>query len=142
MSNYFIDKYEGEHLNAYKCPAGIWTISKGITVYPNGQPVKEGDEITKEASETLVTDYLIKNVDPVISQMNKNFTRKQREALVSLVFNIGEHSFKKSNLYKAILASDVEGVFKNWDWIKGGGKVLKGLAKRRAEELSWFLSDM
>lgn len=142
MSNYFVDKYEWERLTAYKCPAGIWTIGQGITVYPDGNPVKEGDTITKQYSQALTTDYFIKNIDPIIIGMKKNFTQRQREALGSLIFNIGGSAFKKSSLYTAIMKDDIKGIFSNWDWISAGGKVLKGLAKRRAEELSWFLGDM
>ncbi len=140
--NYFCDKYEGTSLQAYKCPAGVWTIWKGITVYPDGSPVKEGDIITKEYGEALETDYFIKHIDPVIMKMKKNFTQRQKEALGSLIFNIGRAAFERSNLYKAIMNNDIKGIFDNWDWISAGGKVLKGLAKRRAEELSWFLGDM
>ena len=142
MCNYFIDKYEGERLQAYKCPAGIWTIGQGITVYPDGSPVKEGDIITEEYSRALTTDYFLHNIDPVIAKMGKGFTKRQKDSLGSLIFNIGVNAFKKSNLYTAIMNDDVKGIFKNWDWIGAGGKVLKGLAKRRAEELSWFLEDL
>lgn len=142
MSNYFISKFEQNRLVAYKCPAGVWTIGNGITVYPDGSPVKQGDEISVEASEVLLNDYLIHNVDPVIKRLGKNFTRKQKEALASLIFNIGGPAFEKSKLCKAIKKEDYETVFKEWNWIRGGGKVLKGLIKRRAEELSWFLSDI
>lgn len=140
--NYFCDKYEGLKLQAYKCPAGVWTIGSGITVYPDGNPVKEGDIITKEYAEAIQNDYFIKHVDPIIMGMKKKFTSRQKEALESLIFNIGGSAFKKSSLYTAIINDDIKGIFKNWDWIGAGGKVLKGLAKRRAEELSWFLGDM
>lgn len=139
MSNYFVDKYEGNRLTSYKCPAGIWTIGQGITVYPNGEKVKEGETITKEYSQALTTDYFIRNINPVIMEMKKNFTPKQKEALGSLIFNIGKNAFKKSSLYKAIMNDDLKGIFTNWDWIGAGGKPLLGLARRRAEELSWFL---
>lgn len=142
MCNYFVDKYEGEKLQAYKCPAGIWTIGQGITAYPDGTPVKEGDIITKEHSKALTTDYFIRNIDPIIAGMGKKFTKRQKDALGSLIFNIGGTAFKKSSLYTAIVNDDTKGIFKNWDWITAGGKVLKGLAKRRAEELSWFLGDL
>ena len=52
-----IKKYEGCKLTAYKCPAGVWTIGWGSTIYPSGQPVKSGDKITftnNESGETLV----------------------------------------------------------------------------------------
>ena len=140
--NYFVDKYEQTRLVAYKCPSGVWTIGSGITIYPNGQSVKEGDEISKEVNEILVNDYMIKNVHPEIKKLKKYFTKKQKEALESLIYNIGATAFEKSNLCKAIKNDDYESIFKEWNWIRGGGKVLKGLIKRRAEELSWFLSDI
>lgn len=138
MGNYFIDVYESEKLHAYKCPAGVWTIGKGITVYPNGEPVKEGDIITKQYADVILEDYITKKVMPVIVGMKKNFTQKQKDALVSLIFNIGASAFKRSSLYQAIISDDIKGIFNEWNWISAGGKPLKGLAKRRAEELFWF----
>jgi lysozyme len=141
MSNYFVDTYEGERLQAYKCPAGVWTISKGITVYPDGSKVKEGDIITKEYSDALVTDYFMKNITPIINSIGIKLGQKQREALGSLIFNIGGQAFKSSSLFKAIKNKDIKGIYKNWDWISAGNKALRGLAKRRAEELYWFMSE-
>lgn len=138
MSNYFCDKYESERLQAYLCPAGKWTIGKGITVYPDGNPVKEGDIITKEYSEALITDFFIKKITPVINGMGIQFDWKQKEALGSLIFNVGVSAFKKSKLYTAIKEKDIKGIYQNWDWISANGKPLKGLARRRAEELYWF----
>ena len=38
-----IKKFEGCELEAYKCPAGVWTIGYGHT-----KDVKEGDKINKD----------------------------------------------------------------------------------------------
>jgi lysozyme len=37
-----------KYLKAYKCPAGVWTIGIGTTIYPTGQRVKQGDVITAD----------------------------------------------------------------------------------------------
>ena len=50
-----IIRFEGFRGKAYKCPAGIWTISKGITKYPDGSPVKEGDIISISYGEKTVS---------------------------------------------------------------------------------------
>ena len=135
-----IKKYEGLSLKAYKCPAGVATIGYGTTVYPDGKPVKMGDVITKEKAEALLLDYVINQILPDIRDLG--LTSNQEAAVCSLVYNIGMPAFKKSKCYKAIKTKDWETVFHNWDWCKGGGKFLKGLAKRRAEEMYLFFQDL
>ena len=130
-----IKKYEGCRLTAYKCPAGIWTIGYGTTVYPNGQPVKRGDKCTQTEADSLL-EWYVKNKIQLPSGINKN----QTAALQSLIYNIGQGAFDRSSLKKAIVAKDWKAVWKNWDWVTGGGKFLNGLAKRRAEELMLFFS--
>lgn len=135
-----IKKYEGLSLKAYKCPAGVWTIGYGTTVYPDGQKVKEGDVITKTKAEALLLDYVINKILPNIQDLN--LTSNQEAAVCSLVYNIGWPAFAKSKCYKAIKTRDWETVFKNWDWCKGSGRFLLGLAKRRAEEMALFFCDI
>lgn len=130
-----IKKHEGCRLTAYKCPAGIWTIGYGTTVYPNGQPVKRGDKCTQAEADSLL-EWYVKNKIQLPSGINKN----QTAALQSLIYNIGQGAFDRSSLKQAIVAKDWKAVWKNWDWVTGGGKFLNGLAKRRAEELMLFFS--
>ena len=60
-----IKKYEGCILQAYLCPAKVWTIGYGNTYHPNGTPVKEGDKITKaqalEIAKKKMTDLNAKD---------------------------------------------------------------------------------
>ena len=135
-----IKKYEGLSLKAYKCPAGIYTIGYGTTVYPDGKAVKAGDVITKTKAEALLLDYVINKIFPNIRDLN--LTSNQEAAVCSLVYNIGLPAFKKSKCYKAIKAKDWETVFKEWEWYKAGGKTLKGLLKRRSEERYLFFLDI
>ena len=134
-----VKQYEQLRLQAYKCPAGIWTIGWGTTKYPNWKDVGEGDTITKEYADALLSDYLIKNVQPVITRMNKPFTLNQKRALTSLIYNVGEPAFVKSKLYKAIMKDDWVNIFKEWNF---GASQEKGLAKRRAHELFLYLADL
>lgn len=130
-----IKKYEGCRLVAYKCPAGVWTIGWGSTTYENGTPVKQGDKITQKRADELL-DWYCQNKIKVPSGLNNS----QIAALQSLIYNIGQGAFDRSSLKRAIIAADWKTVYKNWDWVTGGGKFLKGLAKRRAEELMLFFS--
>ena len=134
-----IRKYEGLRLQAYKCPAGVWTIGYGSTTYGNGLPVHEGDIITKEYAEALLNDYLIREVRPVIAEIPFALTSRQKEALESLIYNVGASAFLKSKLYKAICKKDWPTVYKEWDF---GIKQAPGLIRRRSEELYYFFYDL
>ena len=63
----------------------------------------------------------------------------QYDASVSLVYNIGEGAFAKSTALKRINAGrheEVPAQIKRWN--KAGGKVVKGLARRREAEAELY----
>lgn len=137
----FIKKHESFSSKPYLCPARVPTIGYGCTVYPDGRKVTMNDEpITKAKAEALLLDYVINKILPNIKDLY--LTDNQQTALCSLIYNIGWSAFAKSKCYKAIKTKDWETVFKNWDWCKGDGKFLLGLAKRRAEEMALFFCDI
>ena len=139
--NELIKKYEGFSSTPYLCPAGVWTIGFGTTYYPDGKKVSPTDEpISRAKADAFLLHYVLNEIMPKIA--NLNLTDNQNKALVSLIYNIGWSAFAKSKCYKAIQKKDWETVFKNWDWVKGNGKFLLGLAKRRAEELDLFFADI
>ncbi len=135
--NNLIKKYEGCYLSSYKCPAGVWTIGYGTT-YINGMPVCEGMTITKEEAEALLDNWIKNEVMPYISDLN--LKGKQLEAIISLVYNVGGPAFKKSKLRQAIINKDFETVCREWDF--GFKSNLKGIYKRRVEELFFFISEI
>lgn len=134
-----IEKYEGFRAQAYKCPAGLWTVGYGTTVYPDGTPVKKGDTVTKAKAEAYLIDYLNKKVRPYLKGLK--LKAGQQAAIESIVYNVGPNFFR-SKCFAAIKEKDWGTVYNNWDWIKGGGKVLPGLIKRRSEELYLFFKDL
>ena len=139
--NELIKKYEGLSLKPYKCPAGVWTIGYGTTVYPDGKKVQPTDDpISISKADALLLHYVLNEILPKIQDLY--LTDNQNKALCSLIYNIGWSAFSKSKCYKAIKTKDWETAFKNWNWITGGGKVLKGLVKRRAEEMALFFGDI
>lgn len=139
MTKYF----EQLRLSPYLCSAKVPTIGYGTTYYPDGRKVTLDDEpITEDYAEALLNDYCIKNIYPLFTKIPYQLTEWQRASLTSLIYNIGPSAFLESKLYKAICEKDIAGIFKNWDWIKADGKVLKGLVKRRAEELHYFIKDL
>ena len=135
-----IREFEGFVASAYLCPAGVWTIGIGTTVYPNGTKVKQGGKCTQEqALEYLQHD--LKSFEKTVNDSVKvPLSQNQFDALVSLSYNIGSGAFKNSTLLKKLNAKDYAGAADQFlVWNKGGGKVMQGLVKRRARERELFL---
>ena len=134
-----ICEFEGLRLNAYDDGVGVWTIGFGTTIYPNGIKVKKGDTCTEAQAKAYMAHDLKKFESAVNSAVTVPINQNQFDALVSLVYNIGTSGFKNSTLVKKLNAGDIRGAAAQFDvWNKGGGKVMQGLANRRAVERKLF----
>ena len=134
-----IKYFEGFSGKAYKCPAGIWTIGYGTTQYPNDDTVKPDDICTKsQATEWLAHDC--KTDEKAVTAMVKvPLSQNQYDALVCFSYNVGIGALRSSTLLKLLNSGDYSGAALQFGrWNKGGGIVLPGLTKRRAEEAALF----
>ncbi len=135
-----ISSFEDTKLQAYDDGVGVWTIGIGTTIYPNGNKVKKGDKCTLEqAKEYFAHD--LKRFEASINNLVKvPLSQNQFDALVSLTYNIGQTAFGNSTLLKKLNAKDYQGAADQFlRWNKGGGKVMKGLVRRREAERALFL---
>ena len=138
-----IKEFEGCKLNAYKCPAGVWTSGIGSTRYANGSKVKEGDKLRDESeADELLKATLATFTHAVNTAIHPPMTQNEFDALVCLCYNIGTTGFATSTLVKLFNADVTKGEishqFLRWD--KAGGKSLAGLTRRRAAEAQLFLT--
>lgn len=132
-----IKQYEGFRSKAYICPAGIPTIGYGATFYENGQKVKMGDpDITEERATQLLKHMLEKFEQYVDSYCRDDINQHQFDALVSFCYNVGPQNLKSSTLLKKVNLNPIDESIKLefGKWVKGGGKTLPGLVKRRKSE--------
>ncbi|TXH34396.1 MAG: lysozyme [Rhodospirillaceae bacterium] len=146
-----IEEYEGCHLTAYLCPAGIPTIGYGHT----GPDVTMQDvgrrSITKVAAEALLESDLRRVSDQVAGACRVSANANQHAAMVSLAFNIGIGNFRKSTVLNAHNRGDTQAAGRAFNlWTKAtvrgrkgerARKVeLPGLVSRRAREAALYLS--
>ena len=112
-----IKKFEGFKLQAYLCPAGVWTIGVGHT-----KGVKKGMVITQQQAEMFLKDD-ITPIEGALNYLGINFTQGQFDALCSWIFNIGMGSFNTSTMRKYIIAkkSDLEITDQMIKWVNAGG---------------------
>lgn len=135
-----ISSFEDLKLNAYDDGVGVWTIGIGTTVYPNGVKVKKGDTCTLDQAKEYFAHDLKRFESSVNNLVKVPLTQNQFDALVSLAYNIGSGAFKNSTLLKKLNAKDYAGAADQFlVWNKGGGKVMKGLVRRREAERALFL---
>lgn len=131
-----IKKHEGLRLAAYLCPAGIPTIGYGHT-----KGVKLGQVISEEEAEQLLREDLAAS-EMEVERHNLRINQNQFDALVSFVFNVGAGNFRSSTLLKRIKENpnhpDIRNQFNRW--VYGGGRILKGLVKRRNDEAKLYFS--
>ena len=130
-----IKKYEGYRATAYKpVPTEkFWTIGYGHY----GPDVQPGMTITEaQGAELLRGDCAA--AEAAVNKLPYEFTQNEFDALVSFTYNCGAGNLKK--LTNNGRRSKAEIANKILAYNKGGGKVLKGLEKRRKEEQTLFLS--
>ncbi len=131
-----IKRFEGFKANAYKCPAGVWTIGYGTT-----KDVKKDDVVNQKEAEKLLKEHL-SVVESFINNLNLNLTQNQFDAICSFVYNVGRTAFLKSTLLKQIKANtnslEIAIQFKRWN--KANGYVLPGLIARRKAEAELYNS--
>lgn len=137
-----IKRFEGISLTAYLCPAGVWTIGYGTTVYYNGESVKEGDVITEEKAEQLLAfdvQFFASRISDLIKAEVNDW---QFCALLSFSYNVGHGALKTSTLLRKLnVGHDLNLVADQFlRWTKADGKVLPGLVRRRSAERELFLS--
>ncbi len=132
-----IAKYEGCRLEAYKCPAGVWTIGYGHTA-----GVVQGQKLaSQEEAKALLKEDLKKYGGYVNTCVRKGLitfplNQNQFDALTSFCYNCGNGS-----LQKLVSGRDAAAVAdKLLAYNKAGGKELAGLTRRREEERALFLS--
>ena len=143
-----IQEFESFVNAPYLDSARVWTIGYGSTYYPNGKPVTGRDKpITREYAETIQRHVISKDFEPVINELLEKeiasgfVNQNMYDAIVSLTYNIGTSGFKRSSVLRLLKQGDkfnAGNAFLLWNM--AGGKVLRGLVRRREKERKLFLS--
>jgi len=130
--------FEGLYLKPYLCPAGVPTLGVGSTFYEDGTRVSLKDPpITKERALELLEHELLQCLPKVqrLCPGLADWGEPATGAVLDFAFNCGTGALAGSTLRKRINADDVPGARAElMKWVRGGGRVLPGLVKRRAAE--------
>lgn len=129
----FVAMHEGVVLNRYADPIGIPTACAGET---NGEVVSFKARFSRDECIAVMGASLYAHAVELDKCIKVPLARHEAAAVLSWSYNIGVGAACKSTLVRLLNAgyapADWCAQLKRWD--KAGGKVLRGLTKRRAEE--------
>ena len=137
-----IKEFEGLELSAYKDPVGIVTIGYGTTAAAGvGITPRMGMSITESEAEWYLQKAVAKFEAQILPLITVKASENEKAAFVSLAYNIGPTAFKRSSALRHFNAGDkAKAAASILLWNKAGGKVLKGLVRRREAEKALFLT--
>ena len=124
-----IKEFEGCKLEAYKCPAGIWTIGYGQT-----KGIKEGMTWTQQQAEENLLKTCMETITEVInaSPILEFESINKQAAIADFVYNLGITNYNKSKLKLRVNQKNwISAITEIKKWNKSNGDILPGLVKRR-----------
>lgn len=139
-----VKEFEGFRANAYRDAVGVITIGYGTTAMAGvGIKPAMGMAISKSDAEAYLHAALNKFAAQIAPSIASPINENEFGAFVSLAYNIGPGAFKKSTALREFNAGNKQ---KAADaillWDKAGGKVLRGLKRRREAERKLFLTPI
>lgn len=139
-----VKTFEGFRAEAYKCPAGVWTIGYGTTASAGvGISPAAGMKVSQAEAEGYLKKGLEKFSEEITPYIKAPINDNEFGAFLSLAYNIGSTAFRRSTALSKFNAGDKQGAANAiLLWNKAGGKVLKGLVRRREAEKKLFLTPV
>lgn len=131
-------RFEGLYLRPYLCPAGVPTIGYGATYYEDGTRVTLMDApITRERAEALLLHMVRTVYLPAVNRLCPGINSAERAAaIIDFTFNLGAGNLQASTLRRRVNAGQWDAVpAELMKWVRGGGRVLLGLVRRRQAEV-------
>jgi len=135
-----IKEFEGLRLEAYRDSVGVWTIGYGTTARAGvGIKPQRGMVITEAEASHYLEKGVSKFADSIRPAITAPINENEFGAFVSLAYNIGPSAFKRSSSLRHFNNGDKARAAQNiLLWNKAGGKVLRGLVRRREAEKALF----
>lgn len=145
--------YHAYHGKADK--AVVWTIGWGVTWYPNGRAVREGDKGGLEDITRWLNWHVDRAADKINAHLgNTTITQNQFDALVDIAYNIGADGILASTLFKKLLISPFDASIASFEmdahgiplvasgefmkWVYSNGKVVDDLIWRRYRDANLY----
>lgn len=151
---HLIKYFEGVRYKPYMCSGNVWTVGCGHALYPRQLAMNLADRAKFDLKPEDNRIWTKEEVDGLLKYDLQRFelgvlrllgtlqpTQAEFDSLVSFSFNLGLGTFQRSTVRSAFLRGDKtragEVLLK---YCRAGGRVLKGLQRRRMAEHAMFMS--
>lgn len=151
---HLIKYFEGVRYKPYMCSGNVWTVGCGHALYPRQLAMNLADRAKFDLKPEDNRIWTKEEVDGLLKYDLQRFelgvlrllgtlqpTQAEFDSLVSFSFNLGLGTFQRSTVRSAFLRGDKtragEVLLK---YCRAGGRVLKGLKRRRMAEHAMFMS--
>lgn len=156
--------FEGYRDKPYQCSAHMWTIGWGHVIYQDQiklpmvrkegytGPLRSEYALRPEDNRVWSKEELVEifkadlgSFERGVLRLAPNLAGHQGcfDACVAFSFNVGLGNFQRSSIRQRIMREDWQGAAEAFmQWTKAGGKVLKGLVRRRGAERDLFLKGV
>lgn len=129
--------HEAVYLFSYRDAAGVLTDGVGNTAAAGTKPPRPGGKITLADALATFERNLERFGARVSRAVRVPLAQHQFDAATSFDFNTG--AIDRGTVDDRLNAGDVEGALRVWgQYVRAGGKVLRGLETRRREEIALF----
>lgn len=134
-----IQEHEGLRTKTYLDPVGIPTVCYGHT----GRFARTGASYTPDECEAILKEDIAVHRRGLEKCVTYDLNQNQWDAVTSFAFNVGVGRACKSTLVRKINAGDLDGAAAEFPkWKYAGGRVFKGLVRRRADEAALFFEPV
>ena len=136
-----IKSFEGFSSDPYLDPIGIPTIGFGSIWTSTGDRISMNHPCVNKKQATELLQREVRHVEAAIKKLIKaELTENMFSAVASLAYNIGTGNLQRSTLrIKLNRGRYLDAADEFPKWRKAGGRVLKGLVRRRIAERNLFI---
>lgn len=148
-----IKRFEGFRKRPYRCPAALWTVGYGTVLYPGQIRLKMPERLSyplrpehdREFSQDEIDGFLCEELSSTERGVARYCPRSagnqgEFDALVSFAYNCGLGALQRSPIRSAYNRGEIEVAAEGFlKYVRGGGKILPGLVRRRQAEKALFL---
>ena len=138
-----IKQFEGVRSRPYRCPANLWTVGVGHLIGDGKSlPKSYNRTFTEEEINAILIRDLSRFERGIRMYIKVPLRQCEYNSLCSFAFNLGLGTLQRSTLRQKINRGDKEGAAKEiLKYCRAGGKIVKGLQRRREAEYRMFLGS-
>lgn len=137
--------FEGLRLEPYYCPAGFPTIGYGrLLSVERHADLSRWPTVTETQAEIMLEEDMARHLQAAIALIEVPLLDCQWAALADFTYNLGPGRLRASTLRRVINGEgpdeDIAREFRKWR--VAGGRILRGLVRRREAEIAMWVSGL